>query len=200
MLNKAVRWRRIEQHPLRGSSPPPERASKPPEFYTHEQLEALYAAAGPYEQVWRFMANTGLRRNEALYLALSDVLSDRVIVRSTEDRPTKSRQWREVRLNTPARAAVEALRAARGEDDHAYLLPRIAPRSLSRAYDKAIAKAGLPGSLHTLRHTFISHIVMAGVDLPTVQKMAGHASISTTLKYSHLAPGHAQAAVDRIAL
>lgn len=200
MLNKAVQWRRIELHPLRGSSPPPERASKPPEFYTHEQLEALYAVAGSYKEAWRFMANTGLRRNEALFLPLADVLSDRVIVRSSEDRPTKSRQWREVRLNAPARAAVEALRAARGKDEQMYLFPRLTPRSLSRAFEKAAVRAGLPGSLHTLRHTFISHMVMAGVDLPTVQKIAGHSTIATTLKYSHLAPGHAQAAVEKIAL
>ncbi len=200
MLNKAVQWRILASHPLIGSKPPPERASKPPQFYSIEQLAALYAAAGPYRPVWQFMANTGLRRNEALYLELSDVLSDRVIVRSSEDRPTKSRRWREVPLNANARTAAEALRAAQARDEQNYLLARVTPRSLSRAYDKAVSRAGLQGSLHTLRHTFISHLVMAGVDLNTVKQIAGHSSITTTLKYAHLAPGHAQAAVEKVAL
>lgn len=200
MLNRAVAWQRIERNPLEGLRAPPERSSKPPEFYTAEQLARLYAVAESYLPAWQFMANTGLRRNEALFLTLADVLSDRVIVRSLEDRPTKSRRWREVPLNAPARAAVGALRAAQEGDEQMYLFPRVTPRSLSRAFDKAVSRAGLPGSLHTLRHTFISHMVMSGADLNTVQKLAGHASISTTLKYAHLAPGHALAAVERIAL
>jgi site-specific recombinase XerD len=59
---------------------------------------------------------------------------------------------------------------------------------------------GLGGSVHTLRHTFISHLVMNGADLGVVQKLAGHSSIATTMRYSHLAAGHAKAAVKKISL
>lgn len=44
--------------------------------------------------------------------------------------------------------------------------------------------------LHTLRHTFISHLVMNGVDLRTVMALAGHRNFETTLRYAHLAPEH----------
>ncbi len=65
---------------------------------------------------------------------------------------------------------------------------------------RAIAeKAGIKGmGVHTLRHTFASHLVMAGVDLATVQKLMGHSSITTTMIYAHLAPDHLKAAVEKL--
>ena len=52
--------------------------------------------------------------------------------------------------------------------------------------------------LHTLRHTFASHLVMQGVDLPTVMKLMGHADIQTTMIYAHLAPDHLADAVNKL--
>ena len=49
---------------------------------------------------------------------------------------------------------------------------------------------------HDLRHTFISRLVMAGVSLPIVQKLAGHSDPKMTSRYAHLAPKTAQDAVD----
>jgi Phage integrase family len=43
---------------------------------------------------------------------------------------------------------------------------------------------------HDLRHTFASHLVMAGVDLVTVKDLLGHAGINMTVRYSHLVPEH----------
>ena len=52
--------------------------------------------------------------------------------------------------------------------------------------------------LHTLRHTFASHLVMQGVDLPTVMKLMGHADIQTTIIYAHLASDHLVEAVNKL--
>jgi site-specific recombinase XerD len=52
---------------------------------------------------------------------------------------------------------------------------------------------------HIFRHTYISRLVMAGVDLRTVQELAGHKDIKMTVRYAHLAPAHKLAAVDRLA-
>jgi integrase len=49
---------------------------------------------------------------------------------------------------------------------------------------------------HDLRHTFASHLVMAGVDLTTVSRLLGHKDIKMTLRYSHLAPAHMVNAVN----
>lgn len=52
---------------------------------------------------------------------------------------------------------------------------------------------------HVFRRTYISRLVMAGVDLRTVQELAGHKDIKMTVRYAHLAPAHKLAAVDRLA-
>ena len=52
--------------------------------------------------------------------------------------------------------------------------------------------------VHTLRHTFASHLVMKGVDLPTVMKLMGHSDIQTTMIYAHLAPDHLAGAVNKL--
>ena len=60
-------------------------------------------------------------------------------------------------------------------------------------------RAGLTNvTPHTLRHSFASWLVMKGVDLGTVQKLLGHADITMTMVYAHLAPDHIKAAVERL--
>jgi site-specific recombinase XerD len=62
------------------------------------------------------------------------------------------------------------------------------------------AQAGVENltKLHTLRHTFASHLVMNGVDLPTVMKLMGHSDIQTAMIYAHLAPDHLANAVTKL--
>jgi len=51
---------------------------------------------------------------------------------------------------------------------------------------------------HTLRHTYISWLVMMGTDIRTVQGMARHRSISMTMRYAHLAPDNISRAANRL--
>lgn len=54
-------------------------------------------------------------------------------------------------------------------------------------------------SWHCNRHTFAGRLVMAGVDLRTVAELLGHRTLQMVMRYSHLAPEHNAAAVDRLA-
>jgi integrase len=49
-----------------------------------------------------------------------------------------------------------------------------------------------------MRHTAISHLVQAGVDLPTVQRISGHKTLSMVARYSHQNGAHIQAAMDKL--
>ena len=53
-------------------------------------------------------------------------------------------------------------------------------------------------TFHSLRHDFASRLIMAGVDLRTVQSLLGHASPMMTMRYAHLAPDHVAGAIAKL--
>jgi integrase len=70
-----------------------------------------------------------------------------------------------------------------------------------KIYEPALKRGKIEGvTWHTLRHTFASRAVMAGVDIRTVQELMGHSTITMTMRYAHLSPAHLRTAVNRASL
>lgn len=199
MFNRAVKpWKLMQHNPCDEVEPPRNMDSEPIHWYTREELERLYIASPNHADIWRLMANTGMRRREALQLKWVDVEAERLRVISRSTARTKSGKWRIVPLSETAKVALQRLKIGAGLDG--YVLARVHRASLSRAFAHCQRRAGLDGSLHSLRHTFAAHLVSNGVPLRTVQVLMGHASIVTTERYAHLSPGHLADSVSRLNL
>ena len=94
-------------------------------------------------------------------------------------------------LNTPALAALKKLRS-NGSQVFAF-------KGYKHWFDKAVANAKIDDfTWYSLRHSFASRLVMAGVDIRTVAELMGHQTIQTTMRYAHLAPANGLAAVQML--
>lgn len=72
-----------------------------------------------------------------------------------------------------------------------------------KAFRRAVTRAGLDASQvtpHVMRHTAITRLVKAGVDLPTIQKVSGHKTLSMVLRYAHVDGPHIDSAVAHLAI
>lgn len=196
VMNKAVEWGVIPRNTIAAVKPLQKLESKPRKAFTPEQLQAIYDADLKYAPVFQLMANTGMRIGEAMSLKWADVYTSCIHVTSTEEHHTKSRKWREIPLSPGAHTALRKLREVNEE----YVLPRVHLRTIRWRFKEACKKAGLEGTPHELRHTFISQLVMKGVPLRTVQVLAGHSTITITEQYAHLAPDHMASAVEGLRL
>lgn len=141
---------------------------------------------------------SGLRISELTALPLSVLAKDPayLIVKG------KGGKERLAPLNDAARAAVKAYLEVRkaflpkGDAANPWLFPshgksgRLTPRRFAQLLDDATADAGIDParvSPHVLRHAFATHLLEGGADLRVVQKLLGHADISTTQIYTHVA-------------
>jgi integrase/recombinase XerD len=186
LFTKAVEWERLKKSPFDDVPEPKGLNSAPPHWYRKHELAQLYARE-PYGDVWKLKANAGLRRAEILQLRPEDV--DRAAkvlhVLSTEEDRTKSGKWRQVPLSDAALDALERLLAAyRGAGR---VVPHVTGPSLSRAFARDVDALKLKGSLHSLRHSYGTHMIMAGVSVRALKDLMGHARIETTMIYLHVA-------------
>jgi site-specific recombinase XerD len=158
-----------------------------------EVSDILMAAPGPglkYRAALSVSYGTGLRAAEVCALKIGDIDSDRMLIHVEEGKGGKDRK---VMLSPGLLGLLRDYWCeARPEG---WLFPGkptlnpISPRQLSRAFTSAKNMAGVKkvATLHTLRHSFATHLLEAGTDVRVIQVLLGHAKLSTTARYTHVA-------------
>ena len=139
----------------------------------------------------------GLRAGEVTRLRVSDIDRAQKIIRVVQG---KGRKDRNVMLPADVLALLEAWWRQRPKWRDSWVVPQqrwlfpghfddtpITPRQYSRLFQAAVAAAGItkPGlTLHSLRHSFATHLLQNGADVRVVQELLGHASVTTTQIYT----------------
>jgi integrase/recombinase XerD len=177
-----------------------EREQKLPAVLLREEVDRILAHTTRFHN-YAFFATVyacGLRLQEALNLTVGDIDSGRmvVMVRGGKGRKDRAvplpvdtlkilrRYWathRNPRLLFPA--------VGRGEREASFALTAMDKRSLQGAFGRARKAAGITRphvSIHTLRHSFATHLLEAGVNIRVIQRYLGHTSLETTMIYLHL--------------
>ncbi|HWQ07973.1 MAG TPA: tyrosine-type recombinase/integrase [Holophaga sp.] len=200
------RWlfetRRIQANPASGLRNP-KQAQRLPAFLTEDESRALLELPGPADFpsarlgcLLELLYASGLRVSELTGLDLQDLLLEQRTLRVMG----KGRKERLVPFHAAAAKSLETYLAFRG----AFLAKngcpptsalfvnqkggRLTPTSVRAFLAKAIEHAALRASVspHALRHSFATHLLSRGMDLRAIQELLGHASLSTTQRYTHL--------------
>jgi len=207
IFNIAIRWGYLKENPTREVQKLKVNDSKPVRFLTEEECQRLFEATPPelYPIYFTFL-NTGMRKAELENLQWDDVdLKRRKIKIRRKDFWQPKTGEREIPVSQKLLELLTELKDANENGvQSSFVFPdKTGGKIKTKLREKLIViarKAGIYDltKIHTLRHTFASHLVMKGVDLPTVKKLMGHTDIATTMIYAHLAPDHLSDAVDKL--
>ena len=189
----------------------PKTARKLPAHLTLDDVDRLLAtprADRPLglrdRAILELLYSSGLRVSELTGLDWEHLDADAGLVRVLG----KGRKERVVPVGRPALRALEAYRtaaagagwpAARGAVFRNARGGRLTPRSVGRLVDRHVLASGTTtkATPHALRHTFATHLLGAGADLRAIQELLGHASLSTTQRYTHVDLRRLMEAYDR---
>lgn len=181
---------------LGGSSafvlPPRKHAQKLPEILSTSEVERLIDAARNLKHRVMLMVayGGGLRLSELIHLKVTDIDSERMMIRVEQAKGNKDRYTLlSERLLNELRAYWRMYRPK------TWLFPGRTPdkqldeTSIQKAMIMAKARSGIRkrGGIHVLRHCFATHLLEAGTDLRTIQILMGHRSIETTSRYTRVA-------------
>jgi integrase len=175
-------------------------------YLTAEQAASLLEAAGKDDDahVYLFVRiglATGMRRMEILSIRREHVELERKTIQIPNAKAGARAQPITADLAAYLRDYMDSLPK---DEQWLFHSPRSAVghrRDIRKPFRRVVAASGLdPDQIvrHTLRHTAITHLVQAGVDLPTVKRISGHKTLIMVERYAHANGEHIRAAMDRL--
>ena len=200
----AIKWQYLKENPTKSVNMLKEDDVKPPRFLTLKEAKEILKMANKdmYPILFTFLY-TGMRKSELKNLEWKDVDLQRKLIYirfKTHWKPKAGEREIPIHKNL-LKLLIELKNQKHPNSDLVFHTEDGSQVTKLRKKFMCLTKrCGYPDitQIHSLRHTFASHLVMKGVDLATVQKLMGHADIQTTMIYSHLAPEHLVGAVDKL--
>jgi site-specific recombinase XerD len=181
------------------------RPKRLPVVLSVEEVAELLETAKPGQE--RVLVQTayacGLRIGELLRLQVTDIDSARMVINVRQGKGAKDRQ---VPLSARLLAELRAWWCVHRRVPWLFCsLKKNQPVSegyVQRMFQKIVARSKLrkQATMHTLRHSYATHLLEAGVDVVTLQKLLGHSDLSTTARYLHLSRRQLQRMPDLLAV
>lgn len=195
MFQTAVEWGKTKKNPFSRVKQVRIKNNNLPAFFTKEQVTSLLETIpdGMFKDLVLVYLYTGMRRGEALKLTWKDIDLDSRAITINE---TKSGNNRVVPINKQLYGLLSSM------DQNGSCLFDCSKWHVTHKFKDYLKKTGIEEvqnlTVHSLRHTFASHLVMDGVDLYTVAKLLGHSSVAVTQMYAHLTPDYLKKSVERL--
>jgi site-specific recombinase XerD len=168
----------------------PMREHRLPVVLSKEEVEKLIRAAGNSKN--RAMLSTiyscGLRRGEVLGLRITDLDYGRNLIRIVQ---AKGRKDRYVPFSEKLKGILQTYFEKWKPKQYVFEGEkggRYSERSIAKVLERAVVRSGIRKeiTLHTLRHSFATHLLESGPDIRYVQEILGHSSPKTTMIYTHV--------------
>ena len=170
---------------------PAKRSGRLPEPLSRSEIQRLLDATRNVKHRMLLMTTYGggLRVSELVHLKPPDIHSERMLIRVNQGKGRKDRYTLlSQRLLEELRAYWRLYRPQRWLFEGRKPGEHLTAGTAQKVFDHAKARADIKHGqgIHSLRHSFATHLMEAGVALPTIQRLMGHASLNTTSKYLHV--------------
>ncbi|MBC7569167.1 MAG: tyrosine-type recombinase/integrase [Spirosoma sp.] len=165
--------------------------AKLPVVYSANEVKAIFNATTSlkYRTLFQLVYATGMRLSEVAHLRLSDIDRTRRLITI---RAGKGKKDRMVMLSEKLDAILSLYLSQYQPQLYVFEeVDRREPlqnRAIQLVYSQATYAAGIQkrGGIHTLRHSFATHLLESGTDIRYIQQLLGHESILTTMRYTHV--------------
>ncbi len=207
LFNKAIEWKWIKDRPCKITKL--QESEGRIIALTDEQVDVLLQAAIQDEEpdCWLFVAfglNTAMRHSEILRARFDHLNLENLRLYVPQAKAGEREQ-----PITPELADILRKEREMRDDLDGWIFPSPRPNAsltghrdrMDKPFRRAVIAAGLDAkhvTPHVMRHTAITNLVKAGVDLPTIQKISGHKTLAMVLRYAHVHGSHIDQAIQTI--
>jgi site-specific recombinase XerD len=170
----------------------PRKEYRLPDVMTQEEVKKLLAVITnlKHRAIIQTIYSSGIRLQECINLRISDIDSGHMRIKVEQGKGKKDR------YTILSKTTLDTLRQYyKHYKPKEYLFngsrpgTQMAIRSVQHCFSLALKKAALQGrdySIHTLRHSFATHLLDSGTDIHTIKELLGHSKLETTMVYLHL--------------